>query len=109
MDEQEFRLRADKSLDRLFRALTDAGDDYGFEADLNGGALTVEFEEPPAKFVVSPNAPVKQIWVSALSKSFKLGWDEAESAFVLEETGQTLLDLMGDVVGRHIGENVELC
>jgi CyaY protein len=108
MDEQEFRLRADKSIDRLFRALSEAGDDYGFEADLNGGALTVEFDEPPAKFVVSPNAPVKQIWVSALSKSFKLGWDEAESAFVLEETGQTLLDLMSDLVGRHLGENVEL-
>ena len=108
MDDQEFRLRADKSMERLFRALSDAGDDYGFEADLNSGALTVEFDEPPAKFVVSPNAPVKQIWVSALSKSFKLGWDEAESAFVLEDTGQTLLDLMGDVVGKHIGENVEL-
>jgi iron donor protein CyaY len=108
MDEQEFRLRADKSIERLFRALSEAGDDYGFEADLNSGALTVEFDEPPAKFVVSPNAPVKQIWVSALSKSFKLGWDEAESAFVLEDTGQTLLDLMGDVVGKQLGQNVEL-
>jgi frataxin-like iron-binding protein CyaY len=35
--------------------------------------LQIVFEEPaPAKFVVSPNAPVRQIWVSALSRSYKL-------------------------------------
>lgn len=37
--------------------------------------LQVLFEAPrPAKFVVSPNAPVQQIWVSALSRSYKLTW-----------------------------------
>ena len=35
--------------------------------------------------MVSPNAPVRQIWVSAHSKSFKLDWDAAKEAFVLRE------------------------
>jgi len=104
MDEQQFRAEADRALEDLFRALTD-GD---FDADLNNGALTVEFEEPPAKFVVSPNSPVRQIWVSALTKSFKLDWNEAAKAFVLPATGQDLKALMADVIGKQLGEAVEL-
>ena len=38
----------------------------------------------PAKFVVSPNAPVQQIWVSALSRSFKLTWSDDAGTFELD-------------------------
>ena len=74
LDEQQFKLKADAELDRLFRDLLDASDEHEFECDFDG-AIKLEFEDPPAKFVVSPNAPVRQIWVSAHSKSFKLDWD----------------------------------
>lgn len=107
MDDQAFRLQSDAALDDLFRALTASGDSP-FEADLNSGALTVEFDDPPAKFVVSPNAPVRQIWVSALTTSFKLDWVEARGAFVLSATGRTLRELMGDVISQQLGETIEL-
>src|ERR1700679_2211861 len=74
MDDQEFKNRADQSLEALYRRLTVASDGADFEADFNSGALAIEFEEPPGKFVISPNAPVHQIWVSAHSKSYKLDW-----------------------------------
>jgi iron-sulfur cluster assembly protein CyaY len=57
---------------------------------------------------VSPNAPVRQIWVSALTKSFKLEWDEEQRAFVLAHNGQTLKNLMGEVITLQLGEAVEL-
>ncbi|MGH9627434.1 MAG: iron donor protein CyaY [Bryobacteraceae bacterium] len=107
MDEQEFRLRADEALTELYNALGEASDEHDFETDF-GGALTVEFEDPPAKFVVSPNAPVRQIWVSAHSRSYKLDWDPQEEAFVLPETGQTLAELMQSVVSKQLGEEIEL-
>lgn len=108
MDENQFRTESDAAIQDLFRALTRAGEEFEFEADWSGGALTVEFEEPPAKFVVSPNAPVRQIWVSALTKSFKLDWDESKKAFVLPHNGQTLKNLMGEVITLQLGEAVEL-
>ena len=83
MDDQEFKNRADQSLEALYRRLTAASDDADFEADFNSGALAIEFEEPPGKFVISPNSPVHQIWVSAHSKSYKLDWDGAANDFVL--------------------------
>ena len=107
LDEQQFKLKADAELDRLFRDLGDASDEHEFECDFDG-AIKLEFEDPPAKFVVSPNAPVRQIWVSAHSKSFKLDWDPAREQFVLPDSGQTLHELMADAVSKQIGETVTL-
>src|ERR1700754_2220698 len=107
MDEQEFKRHADESLTSLYNALGTASDDHEFEADF-GGALTVEFDDPPAKFVISPNAPVRQIWVSAHSKSYKLDWDPDKSAFVLPNSGQTLKELLQDAVSQQLNEEIHL-
>lgn len=106
LDEAAFRHAADKALDDLFRALTRAADSHGFDADLNNGALTVEFDDPPAKFVVSPNAPVRQIWVSAHSRSFKLDWNGAE--FAMPGGGETLRELVASHITEQLGEEVVL-
>jgi iron donor protein CyaY len=84
ISEQEFRLEADRALDRTQRALSPLADAEGFELELQNGVLQIVFEEPaPAKFVISPNAPVRQIWVSAMSRSFKLAWSPDASTFAL--------------------------
>jgi CyaY protein len=85
LTEQEFRLQADLALEHLQHSLQPIADDEGFEIELQNGVLQVVFEDPsPTKFVVSPNAPVRQIWVSAMSRSFKLTWSPDESTFVLD-------------------------
>jgi CyaY protein len=108
MDEQQFKNRADEALSGLYRRLSAASDEFEFEADFNAGALAIEFESPPGKFVISPNSPVRQIWVSAHSKSFKLDWDDAQGTFVLPASGQTLVDLVGDAISQQLGEKVSL-
>lgn len=108
MDDQEFKNRADQSLEALYRRLAAATSDADFEVDFNGGALAIEFEEPPGKFVISPNAPVHQIWVSAHSKSYKLDWDSVANDFVLPPSGQTLTDLIQDAIAKQLGEEVSL-
>ncbi|HEX8926233.1 MAG TPA: iron donor protein CyaY, partial [Terriglobales bacterium] len=108
IDEQEFRRRCDASLEALKRALYDAEDDGGFEVEERGGALHLNFEEPPATFVISPNSAVRQIWISALSTSFKLDWDEAKSEFVLLKTGEALKPLLARLIGEQSGNTVKL-
>lgn len=108
LDDHSFPLRADEAIDSLYRSLLAAADDHDLEADMNNGALTVEFEDPPAKFVVSPNAPVRQIWVSAHSKSFKFDWNEERHAFVLPDSGDELKEMMGKAISQQLGETVIL-
>jgi iron donor protein CyaY len=108
MDDQKFQTLANQALESLNEKLGEAGDRYGFEADLQEGALKIAFDDPPARFVVSPNSPVKQIWVSALVRSFKLDWDEGAQAFVLGSTGETLEQLLVNAIGQQLGETVTL-
>lgn len=108
MDEIEFRDRADHALADLHHRLGKASEEFDFESDFNAGALAIEFDDPPGKFVVSPNTPVRQVWVSAHSKSFKLDWDQARGEFVLASTGQSLAQMIAQAIGQQIGETVEL-
>jgi iron donor protein CyaY len=103
MDELEFRRAAEGALDALKKHLIarEEEDEAGFEVEEQNGVLNIVFEEPPGKFVVTPNTPVRQIWISALSTSFKLDWDTKAGAFVLPRTGEKLVPL----VDRLIEEN----
>jgi iron donor protein CyaY len=107
MDDQEFQSASEAALTGLQRDLDRAADRYGFEVDRNQGALTIEFDQPPAKFVVSPNSPVRQIWISARVKSFKLDWNTGLKQFVFTD-GRNLRKLISDLVSEQLGETVML-
>ena len=94
LSEQEFRVKSDEALDAARHALMPLADSDDFEVELQNGVLNLVFEEPTeTKFVVSPNAPVRQIWVSAMARSYKLSWAPDLSAFALDrETLPMLLD-----------------
>jgi len=109
LEERDFQRKCDSALEELKRRLLEAGDKHGFDVEGESGKLEVVFEEPePAKFVISPNAPVREIWISALSTSFKLGWSEARSAFVLEKTGEDLFAVLSRVISEQLGEQVKV-
>ena len=93
LSEQEFRVKSDEALENARRSLLPLADNEGFEVELQNGVLNLVFEEPSdAKFVVSPNAPVRQIWVSAMARSYKLAWAPELGAFALD--GETLSRLL---------------
>jgi CyaY protein len=86
LSEQEFRIRSDEALQKARRELMNLADEAGFELELQNGVLNLVFEEPSeTKFVVSPNAPVRQVWVSAMGRSYKLAWSPALGEFALDQ------------------------
>ena len=109
MTEQEFQKHSEESIGSLKRALYDAEANADFEVEEANGALQINFEAPPARFVVSPNSPVRQIWISALSTSFKLDWSGADAEFVLAKTGESLKKLVARLINQQLGcEEIEL-
>lgn len=104
LDETTFRRHADQAIESLKLALFDAEEDGGFEVEEHGGVLNIVFEEPPAKFVITPNAPVRQIWISALSTSFKLDWSEEASVFVLLKDSTPLKPLVARLINQQLGD-----
>jgi iron-sulfur cluster assembly protein CyaY len=94
LSEQDFRVKSDEALEQARRALLPLADQAGFEIEFSDGTLNLLFDEPSeTRFVVSPNAPVKQIWVSAMARGYKLSWAPESGAFALNgETLSSLLD-----------------
>lgn len=102
LTEPEFRLAADAALGTLERALLPLCDEHDVEVELQNGVMQIVFESPtPAKFVVSPNAPVRQIWVSAMARSHKLSWSAESKTFELG--GETLVELLTRLVRQNLG------
>ena len=109
LEERDFQKKCDAALEDLKRRMLAAGDEHGFDVEGESGKLEVLFEEPEeAKFVISPNTPMREIWISALSTSFKLGWSEAKGSFVLEKTGEDLTRVMSRVISEQLGSEVKL-
>ena len=102
LDEEQFRREADRAVEALKQALIAQEADGGFEVEENNGVLNVLFAAPAGKFVVTPNTPVRQIWISALSTSFKLDWNEATRQFVLPKTGEALQLLLARLIQQHL-------
>ena len=104
LSEQEFRVRSDEALETTRQQLMPLADEEEFELEFQNGVLNVVFEEPrEAKFVVSPNAPVRQIWVSAMSRSFKLTWDAGTQQFALG--GETLPVLLARLTREFLAQS----
>lgn len=103
LDENVFRKYADTALESLKKGLIAAEDAADIEVEDQAGALNISFEDG-TRFVISPNAPAKQIWISALSTSFKLDWSEAHQDFVLQRTGENLKPLVARLINQQLGE-----
>src|SRR5437016_14127056 len=107
LEEKDFQRKADAAFDDLKKRLLALGDAHGFDVEGESGKLEVLFEEPQeAKFVISPNTPVREIWISALSTSFKLAWNASRDALVLETTREVLDGVLSRVISQQLGEEV---
>lgn len=102
IDEPTFRREADRALASLKQSLIAAEEAGGFEAEEQNGVLNILFEDRPGKFVLTPNTPIRQIWISAQSTSFKLDWSESSQTFVLPRTGEELRLLVERLLREHL-------
>lgn len=109
MDEREFEKKYTAAFEVLRKKLASLGDEHDFEVEGGSGKLEIEFDdEDETRFVISPNSPVRQIWISALTTSFKLAWSDAASAFVLDKTGETLEQVMSRILTEQLGTPVSV-
>jgi CyaY protein len=103
IDEATFRRESDRALESLKQSLIAAEDDDGtFEFEDNNGVMNIIFENGSSKFVITPNTPIRQVWISAQATSFKLDWSESASAFTLPKTGEDLKTLTQRLLREHL-------
>src|SRR5271168_2222107 len=104
IDEASFRRESDRALESLKQSLIAAEEDGGFETEDHNGVLNVLFEDGSTKFVFTPQTPVRQVWISARTTSFKLDWSEAEGVFTLLKSGEDLKRLTERLLREQLGD-----
>lgn len=104
----EFRRNAEEAIRTLHHHLKPLGDDFDFEARLGPDGLELEFDASGDPISVTIHAGQQQVWVVNGSVTNRLSWDVVENSFVLEATGQTLQEVLGEAVSNRVGEDVSL-
>lgn len=98
---------ARKRLAELEDALLGLDEDLGIDCELVDTKMTVNIAKPKAQWVISTNSGAKQIWIAALTKSWKLD-EDGKGGFVLKESGQSLKQVVEYCLGQQLGKKVEL-
>src|ERR1700753_728987 len=105
IDEATFRRESDRALENLKQSLISAeDDDVGFEFEDNNGVMNIIFENGSSKFVITPNTPIRQVWISAQATSDNLEWNEPAAAFTLTKTGEDLKILTQRLLREHLND-----
>ncbi|HKG22120.1 MAG TPA: iron donor protein CyaY [Blastocatellia bacterium] len=105
LSEADFVDKVEQAIAVLEQSFADLADDREIDVEVEGGVLTVTFEEgEPGKFIVSPNSSVRQIWVSARVSSFKFNWSEEAGQFLLAGTGEPLKEVMTRLTRDQLGD-----
>jgi len=96
---------ARQRLAELEDALLALDEDLGVDCELVDTKMTVSIAKPKAQWVISTNSGAKQIWIAALTKSWKLD-EDGQGGFVLKESGKNLKEVVAYCLEQHFGKKV---
>ncbi|MEO6829605.1 MAG: frataxin domain-containing protein [Acidobacteriaceae bacterium] len=103
LDAVTFRRHASDALQALKKSLVQADTEAEFEVEEQQGALHITCDDPPARIILTPSLPMRQICISAFAAAYPLDWDEVRQNFVLAKIGETLPPLLARLITQHLG------
>lgn len=106
MDDNQFRVLSDACLGKVAKWLEDFDPD---EVDFTAadGVVTLEFGSG-AKFILSRQAQMKQLWLAAGSHAFHYNWDPAKSLWLDDKDGHELFQRLADAIAEQVAHPVDL-
>lgn len=107
MEEKRYRQLVDEAFARIDAAFEEADPDLA-ESSLSQGTLTITFKNRH-RFIVSPQTPVRQIWVAYLDRAWHLDY-QPQSGSWLDDRGQgiDLYRLVEDTTLQAAGVTVKV-
>jgi iron donor protein CyaY len=105
MDDNEFRERSDACLNKVAKWLEDFDPD---EVDFTtaDGVVTIEFASG-AKFILSRQSQMKQMWLAAGAHAFHYNWDSTRSTWLDDKDSHELFARLAESISEQLGHPVE--
>ncbi len=104
MDETEFAAVAERTLERIERALEESGVDADVELK-EGGVLDIEYADG-SRMVINRQAAMRELWVAARAGGFHFRWDGG--AWRDTREGTELFAALSKLVSAQAGQPVLL-
>ena len=102
MNESDFRRYADEAMDSVDAAFDEVDPDLA-EADRSQGALVITFRQSH-KLILSPQAPLRQLWLAFRDQAWHFGRDERAGRWLDDRGhGVELLALIAQLASQHAG------
>ncbi|MDP4219346.1 MAG: iron donor protein CyaY [Bacteroidota bacterium] len=92
-------------LDDQLSDLIDSGLD--FELEKNGDVLTISFEDG-TKFIVSPNSPVSQLWVSANYEGHRFNYNPETGLWSDEKSGELFSAYISRLLSQKLDTEIHI-
>jgi len=105
--EGAYRKRVDEVLERLDKGFENVDPDLA-ESDFSQGTLVITFRQAH-KLILSPQAPLRQIWAAFRDRAWHFGLDSASGRW-LDDRGQgiELFALVADLARKHASVEVTI-
>jgi CyaY protein len=100
LDESAYRARIDETFKRIDAAFEDVDPDLA-ESDYSQGTLVVTFRQAH-KLILSPQAPLRQLWVALRDRAWHFDFDHAGQRWI-DDRGQglELLTLIAELTEQN--------
>jgi CyaY protein len=104
MDDNEFRDLSDACLGKVAKWLENLDPD---EVDYTAGdgVVTIEFAGG-AKFILSRQSQMKQMWLAAGSHAFHYIWNPTSSTWLDDKDGHELFQRLAESISEQVGHPV---
>jgi iron donor protein CyaY len=101
MNESLYRTRIDETLKRIDAAFEDVDPDLA-ESDYAQGTLVITFRQAH-KLILSPQAPLRQLWLAFHDRAWHFGWDDQSRWLDDRGQGVELLALIVELAQQNAG------
>ena len=105
MDDAEFRERSDAALSKVAKWLEDLDPDE-VDYTTGDGVVTIEFSGG-AKFILSRQSQMKQLWLAAGARAFHYSWNDARASWLDDKDGHELNSRLAEVISEQLGHPVD--
>ncbi len=110
LDDKDYRKKVSEAYARVAKAF-DAVDPDQAEVEQSQGALTILARQGKVKIILSPQPPVKQIWLASASQGIAahFSWNFEKSQWLDDKgKGLELFAFVSDCVSKTAGVNVPI-
>ncbi len=104
MNDSQYHQLVDDALERIDQAMDT--DEFDIECDMNGGVLTLEFENR-SQMVINKQEPLHQLWLATKFGGYHFEWQPQQQQWICNRSGVEFWSFLAESIEKQSGISVQ--